>query len=130
MRPEVKYSSNSRIDFLLSEPGLPDAYVEVKNVHLMREQGLAEFPDCVTERGAKHLRDLSAMVSEGHRAIMLYLVQRTDCDRFTLARDLDPVYGEAFDAARGAGVEVLCFGTSISRNAVEIADALPISTAT
>ncbi|MEM7752207.1 MAG: DNA/RNA nuclease SfsA, partial [Pseudomonadota bacterium] len=111
VRPEVKYSTNSRIDFLLSEPGLPDAYVEVKNVHLMRDPGLAEFPDCVTERGAKHLRDLSAMVAEGHRAVMLYLVQRTDCDRFQLARDLDPGYGAAFDAAQAAGVEMLCYGT-------------------
>lgn len=127
VRPEVKYSSNSRIDFLLSGSGLPDAYVEVKNVHLMRRPGLAEFPDCVTERGAKHLRDLSAMVSEGHRAIMLYLVQRTDCDRFALARDLDPGYGTSFDAARRAGVEVLCYGTAISRNGVEIAGALPVS---
>ncbi|MGR3514580.1 MAG: DNA/RNA nuclease SfsA [Paracoccaceae bacterium] len=121
VRPEVKYSQNSRIDFLLTEPGLPDAYVEVKNVHLMRTQGLAEFPDCITERGAKHLRDLSAMVAEGHRAMMLYLVQRTDCDRFALARDIDPGYGRAFDAACRAGVEVLCYGTEISREAVQIA---------
>lgn len=126
VRPEVKYSANSRIDFLLTEPRLPDAYVEVKNVHLMREDGLAEFPDCVTERGAKHLRDLSAMVAEGHRAVMLYLVQRTDCDRFALARDLDPAYGVAFDAAREAGVEVLCYGTDISTEAVDFADALPV----
>lgn len=126
VRAEVKYSTNSRIDFLLSEPGLPDAYVEVKNVHLMRTRGLAEFPDCVTERGAKHLRDLSAMVSEGHRAIMLYLVQRTDCDRFALARDIDPVYGTTFDAARRAGIEILCFGTSISAEGVEIAGALSV----
>ena len=126
VRPEVKYSKNSRIDFLLSEPGLPDAYVEVKNVHLMREDGLAEFPDCVTERGAKHLGDLSAMVGEGHRAVMLYLVQRTDCERFQLARDLDPGYGNAFDVARTHGVEVLCYETSISRDGVQIAGSLPV----
>ncbi|MEL7202770.1 MAG: DNA/RNA nuclease SfsA [Pseudomonadota bacterium] len=126
VRPEVRYSKNSRIDFLLSQSGEPDAYVEVKNVHLMRETGLAEFPDCVTERGAKHLDDLASMVAAGHRAIMLYLVQRTDCDRFALARDLDPKYGEAFDAARRAGVEVLCYETSITRLGVEIAGALPV----
>ncbi|MEM9426183.1 MAG: DNA/RNA nuclease SfsA [Pseudomonadota bacterium] len=126
VRPEVKYSTNSRIDFLLSEPGLSDAYVEVKNVHLLRQTGLAEFPDCVTQRGAKHLRDLSAMVREGHRAVMLYLVQRTDCDRFQLARDLDPEYSAAFDSARAAGVEMLCFGTEIARDQVTIANALPI----
>ena len=124
--PEVRYSTNSRIDFLLSEPGLPDAYVEVKNVHLKRKTGHAEFPDCVTARGAKHLGDLSAMVADGHRAVMLYLVQRTDCDRFSLARDLDPAYGCAFDAAMKAGVDVLCYATSISHEGVEIAEELPI----
>ncbi|MEM7718954.1 MAG: DNA/RNA nuclease SfsA [Pseudomonadota bacterium] len=126
VRAEVPYSKNSRIDFLLSESGLPDAYVEVKNVHLKRKPGLAEFPDCVTTRGAKHLADLAAMVAEGHRAIMLYLVQRTDCDQFLLARDLDPGYGEAFDMARKAGVEVLCYGTQISTMGVEIADDIPV----
>lgn len=118
VKPEVRYGTNSRVDFLLSEPGLADAYVEVKNVHLMRETGLAEFPDCVTERGAKHLRELSAMVEAGHRAVMVYLVQRTDCDRFRLARDLDPGYGAAFDAARAAGVEMLCVSTRIDRESV------------
>ena len=126
VRPEVKYSLNSRIDFLLTRQGLPDVYVEVKNVHLMRASGLAEFPDCVTERGAKHLRDLSSMVSEGHRAIMLYLVQRTDCQRFALARDLDPDYGDAFDKAREAGVEVMCFGTQITREGVTLASPLDV----
>lgn len=126
VKPEVKYSKNSRIDFLLSEPGLADAYVEVKNVHLMREPGLAEFPDCVTDRGAKHLRDLSAMAAEGHRAVMLYLVQRTDCDRFALARDLDPGYGAAFDMGLAAGVEVLCYSTQISRDRVAFGEPLPV----
>ena len=126
VRPEVRYGANSRIDFLLSEPGLPDAYVEVKNVHLMREDGLAEFPDCVTARGAKHLGDLAAMAAEGHRAVMLYLVQRTDCDRFALARDLDPAYGTAFDLARAAGVEMICYGTAIAHDSVEFAGALPV----
>lgn len=120
VRAEVKYGESSRVDFLLSEPGLPDAYVEVKNVHLRRQGDLAEFPDCVTARGAKHLGELSAMVAAGHRAVMLYLVQRTDCARFDLARDLDPAYGAAFDLAREAGVEAMAMGTKISREGVEI----------
>ncbi len=127
VKPEVSYSKNSRIDFLLSADGLPDVYVEVKNVHLMREAGLAEFPDCVTARGAKHLGDLSAMVAEGHRAVMLYLVQRTDCDRFALARDLDAVYGAAFDRAISAGVEVLCYATEIDTGGVELGESLKIT---
>lgn len=126
VRPEVKYGAASRVDFLLSEPGLPDVFVEVKNAHLRRNSDLCEFPDCVTARGAKHLEELSAMVAEGHRAVMLYLVQRTDCTRFSLARDLDPAYGAAFDRARTAGVEGICHGTTISREGVEFGDPLPI----
>lgn len=126
VRPEVRYGRASRVDFLLSEPGLPDAYVEVKNVHLRREGTLAEFPDCVTARGARHLEELAAMVAEGHRAVMLYLVQRTDCDGFALARDLDPAYGRAFDVARAGGVEMLCFDTEISERGVALRAALPV----
>jgi len=126
VRPEVKYGENSRIDFLLSAPGLPDLYVEVKSVTLNRQPGLAEFPDSVTKRGAKHLVELSAMVREGHRAVMLYLVQRTDCSRFDLARDIDPTYGAAFDAARACGVETLCYGTTITPQGVDLAGPLKI----
>ena len=126
VRAEVKYGQNSRVDFLLTEPGLPDVYVEVKNVHLRREGDLAEFPDCVTARGAKHLEELSAMVAAGHRAVMLYLVQRTDCGRFDLARDLDPAYGAAFDRARAAGVEAIAMGTRIDREGVEIGDSIEV----
>jgi sugar fermentation stimulation protein A len=126
VRPEVKYGENSRIDFLLSEAGLPDVYVEVKSVTLNRQPGLAEFPDSVTKRGAKHLMELSAMVREGHRAVMLYLVQRTDCTRFDLARDIDPAYGAAFDAARACGVETLCYGTTITPEGVDLAGPIKI----
>lgn len=118
VRPEVKYGENSRIDFLLTGEGLPDAYVEVKSVTLSRKPGLAEFPDSVTKRGTKHLNELANMRAQGHRSIMLYLVQRSDCDRFNLARDIDPVYGAAFDLARAAGVEVLVYDTRISPKGV------------
>ncbi|NOD33147.1 MULTISPECIES: DNA/RNA nuclease SfsA [unclassified Ruegeria] len=114
VRPEVKYGENSRIDFLLTGPGLPDAYVEVKSVTLSRQPGLAEFPDSVTARGTKHLGELAAMAAQGHRAIMLYLVQRTDCDRFALAADIDPAYAAAFETAQAQGVERLVYGTEIS----------------
>ncbi|WP_170382079.1 DNA/RNA nuclease SfsA [Ruegeria atlantica] len=118
IRPEVKYGENSRIDFLLTQPDLPDAYVEVKSVTLSRQQGLAEFPDSVTARGTKHLGELAAMAAQGHRAIMLYLVQRTDCDQFTLAADIDPAYAAAFQAAQTQGVERLIYGTRISPEGV------------
>ncbi len=120
LRAEVKYGQSSRIDFLLTEPSLPDAYVEVKSVTLSRRQGLAEFPDSVTTRGAKHLQELAEMSSLGHRAVMLFLVQRTDCDRFDLARDIDPAYATAFDVAKAAGVETLCIGTNITPEGVTL----------
>ncbi|GAB5435009.1 DNA/RNA nuclease SfsA [Falsiruegeria mediterranea] len=120
VRAEVKYGEKSRIDFLLSGPGLPDAYVEVKSVTLSRRPGLAEFPDSVTARGTKHLNELASMVKQGHRAIMLYLVQRTDCDRFALAADIDPAYAAAFDAAHQNGVERLVYATQISPTGVNV----------
>jgi len=123
--PEQKYGENSRIDFLLRQDGLADAYVEVKSVTLSRQQGLAEFPDSVTARGTKHLGELANMVSQGHRAVMLYLVQRTDCDRMTLASDIDPTYACAFKTACAAGVGVLCYDTQISPDGIFVRRALP-----
>ena len=114
IRAEQKYGTNSRIDFLLSEAGRPDLYLEIKNVHLMRSPGLAEFPDCVTERGAKHLEELSRIARSGGRAVMFYCVQMTGADRFGIAADLDPRYSAAFERAMAAGVDVLVFDTNIS----------------
>jgi sugar fermentation stimulation protein A len=120
LRAEVPYGRKSRIDFLLSRDGHPDTYVEVKSVTLSRQAGLAEFPDSVTARGTKHLNDLAEMVEEGHRAVMLYLVQRTDCDRMTLAHDIDPIYARAWATATDAGVETLALDCKITPEAVEL----------
>ena len=122
--PERKYGAGSRIDFLLQESGLPDAYVEVKSVTLSRQAGLAEFPDSVTARGRKHLLELAEMARAGQRAVMLFLVQRTDCADVTLAADIDPAYAAAFAAAREAGVETICLGCAITPEAVEVAGPL------
>lgn len=129
VRPEVRYGTRSRVDFLLTGPGLPDAYLEVKNVHLSRETGLAEFPDSVTARGARHLAELAAMVAAGHRAVMLYVVQRTDCARFRISDDLDPAYARAFAAAHAGGVETLAHATRITPEGVWIDGALPVEIA-
>lgn len=126
---EVKYGKNSRIDFLMTGPGMPDTYVEVKNVHLIRQGDVAEFPDCVTERGAKHLRELSDMIAEGHRAVMLYCVQRGGCRRFKIAPDLDANYAKAFDAARAVGVEAIAFGTRMSPEGIWLGDQLVVDQA-
>ncbi len=125
-RPEVKYGTSSRVDFLLTADDKPPCYLEIKNVHLSRQPPLAEFPDCVTERGAKHLRELSAMVAAGHRAVMLYVVQRADCSHFRIAADCDPGYAAGFIEARNAGVEALCYACSVTEAGIAIARRLPI----
>jgi sugar fermentation stimulation protein A len=126
LRREVKYGRNSRVDFLLEHEGKPSCFVEVKNVHLMRAKGLAEFPDSVTARGAKHLEELAAMVAQGHRSVMVFLVQIGSADRLALARDIDPRYGSAFDRARMLGVEAFAYRCVISVNGIVVADAVPV----
>lgn len=130
VRREVRYGVNSRIDLLLESADRPPCYVEVKNVHLRRDVGAnaeaAEFPDCVTKRGAKHLDELSDMVAAGHRAVMLYCVQREDCDRFALAADIDPAYSAAFARARDCGVEAYAYACELSVDEIRVASALPV----
>lgn len=117
MRREVKYGQNSRIDILLEDPGL--CYVEVKSVTLKIGEE-AQFPDSVTTRGAKHLRELTQMVADGHRAVMVYLVQRSDCTHFRPAADIDPTYAIELIAAKKAGVEILCYQCSLTPSAIEV----------
>jgi sugar fermentation stimulation protein A len=127
IRREVKYGRNSRVDFLLEDAGRPPCYVEIKNVHLMRRPGLAEFPDARTERGAKHLDELGDMVAAGARAAMLYLIQIGSAERFALARDIDPKYGAAFDRARSRGVEAIAWRCRIDRDGIEVAGPVPVA---
>lgn len=113
VRKEVKYGGNSRIDIILQ--GDENIFVEVKNVTLEEEglEGVAQFPDAKTERGRKHLRELSGEVEKGNRAIMFFLVNRTDCCGFKIAEHIDPDYKEEFDKAVEAGVEVMVYQSSI-----------------
>ena len=127
IRPEVKYGEKSRIDFLLSAPGLPDCYLEVKNVHYSRKTGLAEFPDSPTSRGARHLREMEEMCKKGHRAMTIYVIQRTDCSSFSLCLDNDPEYVDAFASAKRAGVESLAYSCDISSKHICLNQALPFS---
>ena len=126
VRAEVPYGTGSRVDFLLTHSERPDIFVEVKNVHLMRRDGLAEFPDCVTQRGAKHLRELAQVCSEGAEAYLIYLVQRTDCHKMSLAKDIDPEYSAAAQAATDSGVNMLAYGAEITPQGVVFGAAIPI----
>jgi len=125
LRREVPYGRNSRIDLLLEHPERPICFVEVKNVHLKRGD-LACFPDAVTARGAKHLAELSDMVAAGHRAVMLYLVQRQDCRAFTTADDVDPAYAAALRRAVGAGVETLCYTCRLTLDGITLDRPMPL----
>jgi sugar fermentation stimulation protein A len=125
IRREVKYGLNSRIDLLLAGKDRPICYVEIKNVHL-RQGEEACFPDSVTERGAKHLRELSERVKEGDRAVMLFLVQRADCVRFRPAGWIDPAYEAALRRAKAEGVETLCYACRLTLDGIEIGRPLPV----
>ncbi len=127
LRREVRYGQNSRIDLLLECPRRGLCYVEIKNVHLSRRHGVAEFPDSVTARGVKHLSEMSAMVRQGHRAVMVFLIQRNEAGRLALARDIDPTYGTAFDAARAAGVEAIALRCRVATDAITVDRAVPIA---
>ena len=126
IRREVKYGAASRVDFLLEHPSRSPCYVEVKNVHMMRQPGLAEFPDSVTARGARHLDELAAMVATGARAVMLFVVQIGSSTAFALARDIDPAYGRAFDKARAADVEAIAYTCQIDHGSIVLAGRVPI----
>jgi sugar fermentation stimulation protein A len=125
VRREVRMGEASRVDFVLDDPDRPRCWLEVKNCHLRRSGSLAEFPDCVAARSAKHLRELSARVAEGDRAVQLFVIQRTDCESFAACADLDPAYAAGLNAAAAAGVEVLCYGCDITPETVRITRRLP-----
>lgn len=126
IRREVKYGQNSRIDLLLEGQARPSCYVEVKNVTLFRRAHHAEFPDCRTERGAKHLREMSEMVRAGHRAVMVYCIQGGNPIDFALTPDLDRDYFDAFRAARSVGVEAIALTCHVSPDKIEVAGQVPV----
>lgn len=120
IRAEVPYGTRSRIDFFLQQEGLQDCYVEVKNVHLKRTENTAEFPDGITARGTKHLNELQEQVRLGNRAVMIYIVQRNDCQYFQLAADLDPLYAETARISFAAGVEAYAYACDVSPESIKI----------
>ena len=119
VRPEVAYGRASRVDFLLEADGRPPCYVEVKNCHFMREPGLAEFPDCVAARSAKHMDELASMAAAGARAVLVAVIQMR-AERYDVARDIDPGFDRAFRRARTAGVEAYAFACRVDERGVAI----------
>ena len=126
IRPEVKYGEGSRIDFLLQSPGRADCYVEVKNVTAAVEGGVGWFPDAVTARGARHRRAMAAMVAAGHRAVLVFCVQRGDVEEVRPADAIDPVYGRTLREAMAAGVEVLAYRARVSLAGIALTDRVPV----
>jgi len=125
VRREVKVSERSRIDLMLQQPGRRDCYVEIKNVTLARD-GVACFPDAVTARGEKHLRELAALASQGHRAVILFAVQRNDCHAMAPADDIDPRYGETLREVLAQGVEALAYHLEVGVEGVRVGERLPV----
>jgi len=117
IKTEVKYSENTRFDFLLSDEH-EKCFLEVKNVTLVRKSGLAEFPDAVTTRGTKHLNELMKAKKNGYKSFILFLIQREECDSFRIAEDIDKEYKIAFNKALKSGVNILCYDCKL--NNIEI----------
>ena len=125
-RAEVNYGAASRVDFLLTRKGGARLWLEVKNVHLRRTPRLAEFPDCIAARSARHMRELAAMVAEGDEACAFFVVQLSDVDRFTPAADLDPGFARAYSEARAAGVDVVAYACAMDPHEVRLSHRIAV----
>ncbi len=126
LHTEVPYGAeNSRIDLLLENDSGPRCYIEVKNVTLVND-GIARFPDAVSSRGTRHLRELSRMVAQGHRAIIFYCVQRHDASQVQPADAIDPVYGRTLREVLGQGVEALAYRAEVSPESITLKTPLPV----
>ena len=126
LRSEVRYGvENSRIDLLLESATQVPCYVEVKNVTLV-EQGIGYFPDAVSARGSKHLRELMTMVAQGRRAVIFYCVQRSDCEEVRPAAQIDPEYTATLRQALACGVQALAYRARVTPSAIELLQRLPV----
>lgn len=126
IQTEVPYGEErSRIDLLLTNPH-EQCYVEIKNVTARDQQGLAIFPDAVTQRGTKHLRELRAMVEAGHRAVIFFSIQREDVNGFRAAAEIDPLYAKTLAEVMAAGVEAMAWRAKVSPQEIVLDKELPI----
>lgn len=127
VQSEVAYHEKSRVDFRLSASGAPTLWLEVKSVTLSRQSGLAEFPDTPSERAVRHVEALSAMIANGDRAAILFVVQRSDCRDFRLASDIDPSFARAIASARKRGLEIYALSVAASPERAEIGPTLHVA---
>ena len=126
LRREVTWGDHSRFDFLLDDPVHGPCYVEVKNCHMRRRGTCAEFPDAVTTRGARHMEELVSVVRAGHRAVVIWCVQRMDCDSLAIAGDIDPGFAAAVTRASGMGVETLAYSCRLTPEDIVINRRIPV----
>ena len=119
IKPEIKFSDKTRFDFLISN-NKEKCFLEVKNVTLVRKNKIAEFPDAITSRGTKHLRELISAKKKGYKSYILYLIQREDCKSFKIAKDIDQEYKIAFDEALKKGVKMLCYDCKLSNEEIKL----------
>ena len=119
IKTEVKFSNSTKFDFLISNSE-EKCFLEVKNVTLLRNKKIAEFPDAITSRGTKHLVELINAKKKGFQSCMLYLIQRQDCKAFKIAEDIDINYKNAFNEAIKAGVKILCYDCKINNEEVKL----------
>ena len=119
VKQEVNFGSNTRFDFLITE-GTKKSFIEVKNVTLSRKKGVAEFPDAVTSRGLKHIQELLKANQKGYKIYLLYIIQRDDCNKFELAKDIDPKYCELLVKAVKKNLNVLCYDCKFSSKGIKL----------
>ena len=119
IQQEVKFNDNTRFDFLLIEK-TKKTFIEVKNVTLSRKKGLAEFPDAITSRGLKHIKELLNARRKGYETYLLYLIQRDDCNKFKLARDIDPEYSKLLKKAVKKKLKILCYDCKFSSKGIKL----------
>jgi len=119
IKPESRYGTNTRFDFLIIDKKFK-AFLEVKNVTLSRKKKLAEFPDSVTSRGLKHINELVKAGKKKYKIFILFLVQRDDCDSFSIAKDIDPNYSIALQKAVKNNLKVLCYDCKFSSKGIKL----------
>ena len=119
IKTEVKFGDNTRFDFLITEPN-SKKFIEVKNVTLSRTNKLAEFPDSVTSRGAKHIDELLKAKTKGYDVYLMFVIQRDDCDQFSIAKDIDPKYADLLSDAIKKKLNILCYDCKFSPKGIKL----------